>query len=130
MKRKITDFLAAAGLALIGLGSLLIATPATAAETAITQGSPPVTCLRQDGGTYPENSKEFYCGDSSLGASHKAGYATSIRALPAGTQAQLSSQNAEIYVFCTEKEYERYFNTTPLYPDLRQLSAAYVKPLL
>ncbi len=126
MKRTIKSLLAAAGLAFIGLGSLLTATAASASEQAITQGTPPVTCLRQDGGTYPENSKEFYCGDASLGAPHKAGYATSVRALPAGTQTQLNSQNTEIYVFCTEKEYERYFSTTPLYPDLRQLAAAYV----
>ncbi len=63
MKRTFKSLLAAAGLAFISLGSLLTATPASAAITPVTQNG--VTCNRYDGGLFPANSRYFNCTNGS-----------------------------------------------------------------
>lgn len=78
------------------------------------------SCIPRTGGTvYAENGKYFYCGNPTTANggnfegnynSHRNGYMTKLTSLPAVTTAALNTANVKIYVFCTAREYEIYFN--------------------
>lgn len=129
MKRKFKSLLAVVGLAFIGLGSLLTATSAQAVVengNSITQNG--VTCTPRINGNYPDDGRFYYCGDPALPDSHKYGFGPSLQAIPSAyTKAQMSSQNTNILVFCTEREFELYFGLAPTFPDadLRQIASFY-----
>ncbi len=63
MKRTISKLLGLASLALIGLGSIAISTPAQAAAMWSNLGAVNgIVCQERSGGTYPEDGHVLYCG--------------------------------------------------------------------
>jgi len=135
MKRTLHKLLGIAALALAGLGGSCIAAPAQAAvienQIVVTNAKGTWTCLERTNGTYPDNGNYFYCGDPNLPISilaHKTGYVTALQSLPAYTQTQMNTQGVKLYVFCTAKEFEIYFNGTIAIPSgatLRTLASFY-----
>jgi hypothetical protein len=118
MKRTLKKLL---GLAMVGvfaaISSFAVVTPANAVVTrtkhTVTNAKGTWDCWERTNGTYPDTGHYFYCGDPALPVnqtSHENAYSTTIQGLPAFTQTQMINQNVDVYVFCTAKEYEIYFN--------------------
>lgn len=86
------------------------------------------TCYQRNGGaTYAENGKFFFCGNPGSPFvsgvsfegnynSHRNGYMTRLTSLPSYTTSALNTSNVKIYVFCTAREYEIYFNKALPFP--------------
>lgn len=104
MKRTIRSLLAAAGIAFIGLGSLLVATPASAA----------VNCALKNTGTrYPTaTANAWLCGPSNVNRENSVWNAVSN--LPLGVRNKLQSRNVDVYYFNNRMEANEYFlNNAP-----------------
>lgn len=119
MKRTFKSLLAAAGLAFIGLGSLLTATPAFAVAS---DGVPIVrngiTCVPRINGNYPENGHINRCGTATaakLGQMVTATQGLNVTASNALTKLSLFHAAApqQLYLFGTQAEYDTYFGTDP-----------------
>lgn len=93
---------------------LLMAVPAHAVvtETSVTQNG--VTCLRRDGGTYPENGHYFYCGsDATKKSAMKTLIIDQVLATYTNVRNRLSTANADIFVFANSVDAFTYKNLTP-----------------
>ena len=126
MKRTIKKWLALATLVFITIFGVTMPAHAGEEENTHTNISGPYigswTCWKQTGGNYPLNGKYYFCGNPSTGtvgarfegnyASHRQSYVDRMQlTIPTHTRSNLDSPgDIDIYVFCTLKEYQIYFN--------------------
>jgi len=127
MKRTFKSLLAAAGLACIGLGSLLTATPA--------QAVPPI-CFEQgltlnnyplDGNNVPGATHAYRCNNATTGVKPSDARTqtlfSGLQALPANVKTKLKAQNVRYFYFNNRNEANEFFaNTAPYssYPVFAQ----------
>lgn len=104
MKRTFKSLLAAAALAFVGLGSLLISTPAHAVPTCV---------LKNTGTLYPTaTANAWWCGPTNVNRENAVWNAVS--SLPLGVRNKLQSRNVDVYYFKNRAEGNDYFaNTAP-----------------
>jgi hypothetical protein len=121
MKRTIKSFLAAAGLAFVGLSSLLTATPAQAVDgTTEDSMSNGILCKRYKAEAYPQNYNYFYCADPSYLTTTGHDFYVSIKRYNPSTPGKnpfgntMSANNLEIYVFERIESYQTYFGYSSL----------------
>ncbi len=119
MKRTFKSLLVVAGLAFIGLGSLLTATPAHAvASNGIAIIKNGITCVPRINGNYPENGHINRCGTataaklSQMVTVTQALSVTASDALTKLTQFHTATPQ-QIYLFGTQAEYNTYFGSDP-----------------
>ncbi len=118
MKRTFKSLLAVAGLAFIGLGSLLTTTPAQAALTytniTVTNARGTITCKRFDGDPYPGNSNFYYCADmAAFGTDGTPNYVRAQRYKPSGGNLfgpTMSASNVEFFIFEDASAYRIFFD--------------------
>ena len=117
MKRTFRSLLAAAGLAFVGLGSLLSASPAQAfTEQNFPQSG--IDCFQRNNGVFPENGHIRRCGTASVAAVNAVvaaiqamGNANSTNApnLRDTLEASYVNANNQIFIFGTQAEYNTWF---------------------
>lgn len=114
MKRTIKGLLAVAGLAFIGLGSLLAASPATAAVTITNITNNGITCKRHDGGTFPEDGHFYDCTSAnpvySTRALQQVGFIRGAASYPKVYPGLQNLPKTSIYVFENVVEYEQWIH--------------------
>lgn len=116
MKRTFKSFLAAAGLAFIGLGSLLTASPAHAFTTrdSVSNG---ITCKQFYNEVYPHNYNFYYCADQAYWTTTgNEIYVSSKRYNPGNNPfgTTMSSNNLEIFVFEKIADFQTFFGYSSL----------------
>ncbi|MBK8219717.1 MAG: hypothetical protein IPK73_01725 [Candidatus Obscuribacter sp.] len=128
MKRTFKSLLAVAGLAFIGLGSLLTAAPAQAYTTrdSVSNG---ITCKQFYGEAYPHNYNFYYCASQAYWTTTgNEIYVSSKRYNPTGANpfgATMSANNIEIFVFENMAEFQTFFGYLILPPGLSAESDAF-----
>lgn len=106
----------------IAATGFLFAAPAAHAQVTETSLGPinGVTCLRRDGGSYPENGHFFYCGSSSTAKTLVLNQVKDILAAKSEVNDALSNAGSDFYVFETPMDQVAYF-AAPNDPNLSQL---------
>ncbi|OPZ91805.1 MAG: hypothetical protein BWY75_00158 [bacterium ADurb.Bin425] len=118
MKRTFKSLLAVAGLAFIGVGALLTATPAQAAIVCDAQGVS-LNNYPLDGNGSASNTHAFRCKNTVTGVkptdARSNEYFTNIQALPANVKSVLKSRGVKFFFFNNRDEANEYFNSTSPY---------------